>query len=75
MPGKVTKENLQDSLTYHQPNAEQQRLIDSIRLDLIKIGNNVLDNVVDSADRSHALRTLRDFRLQVEQAIYLNGLV
>ena len=75
MPGQITKENLQDSLTYHQPNAEQQKVINEIRALLIEIGNKVLDRVPIGADRSEALRTLRDFRLQVEQAIYLNGLV
>jgi len=75
MPGQITKENLQDSLTYHQPNAEQQKVINEIRALLIEIGNKVLDRVPIGADRERALATMRDFRLQVEQAIYLNGLV
>jgi len=75
MPGKVTKENIQDSLTFTTPNAEQQRLMNEFAQQLITIGNKILDQVPDGLDRTHALDRLRELRNEIEQAIILNGLV
>ena len=73
VPGKVTLENLDKVFTYQKATPEQEDAYREIRDAAVNLGTAILEFVPDCADRSTALRTLRETRMWANAAIALNG--
>ena len=73
MPGRVTKENLRFVFTYQEADDEQLRKYAAVRNAAIALAETILDVVPDCADRSTAIRKLRECRMDANAAIALNG--
>lgn len=73
--GKVDDGNIEQVMTYQKADAEQLAAFDVIRNAAIFMGKEILAVVPDCADRSAALRKLRELRMDCNAAISLNGLI
>jgi hypothetical protein len=71
----VTLDNVKEVFTYHGPSAEQTEKMEVLRELQIALAKEILRLVPDCADRSAALRKLREVRMDCNAAIVLNGLV
>lgn len=71
----VTKANVKEVFTYHAPSPEQVEKMERIREAAIELAQAILDCVPDSADKSAALRQVREARMTANAAIVLNGMV
>jgi hypothetical protein len=70
---KVTSENLEEVFTYHAATEDQQRRYAEIREAGIAFARAILDGAPDCADRSTALRSVREARMWANAAIALEG--
>lgn len=69
---KVTLENLKEVVYWHRPNAEAIKKFETIAKaseDFMKV---ILENVTDCADRSAALRAVREARMWSNAAVSLD---
>ena len=71
----VTKANVREVFTYHTPSPEQVEKMERIREAAIILATVILDTVPDCADKSAALRQIREARMTANAAIVLNGMV
>lgn len=71
----VTKDNVKEVFTYHAPSPEQVEKMERLRLKQIELAELALEVVPDCADKSVAMRNLREFRMNCNAAIVLNGMV
>jgi hypothetical protein len=71
----VTKQNVVEVFTYHSPSPEMQEKMELLRVKQIELAQLILDVVPDCADKSVALRNLRECKVNCNAAIVLNGLV
>jgi hypothetical protein len=73
MPGKVTLENVEKVFTYQKATPDQEKAFAAVRETGIAYAKAILQNVPDCADRSAALRSVRNSRMEANAAIALNG--
>lgn len=73
--GRVTLENLDEVMTYQNADEDQLKAFKAVREDCIDLGRTILLNVPECADRSEALRKLREVRMDCNAAIALKGLI
>jgi hypothetical protein len=73
MAGKVTAENLEKVFTYQKATPDQEKAYAAIREAGIAFAKVLLDYVPDCADRSTAMRTLRETRMWANAAVALEG--
>lgn len=73
--GRVTKENVEDVFTYQAPDASQVDKFARVRTALVAAAKVILDEVPDCADKTTALRKLREARMDANAAIALKGLI
>jgi hypothetical protein len=73
MPERLTLENVEEIFTYQPADAEQLEAFDDVRAALIEAARVILQRVPDCADRSVALRKLREARMDANSAIALRG--
>lgn len=72
-PRGVNEENLERVFTYQTPTPEMIPKFQAVRDALIYASKVILENVPECADRSVALRKLREARMDANAAISLNG--
>lgn len=73
--GQVNKSNVIDVFTYHSPSPEMVEKMEMLRAKQIELATMILDVVPECADRSNAIRDLRNCRMGCNSAIVLNGLI
>lgn len=71
--GKVNKDNLEKVFTYQPPTKEMVEKMICVSDHCIALGNIILGLVPECADKSDALRKLRELRMIVNSAIVLDG--
>ena len=69
------EEWLKEENTYHAPDHEQQKKYKAIEEATIKMMQAIFLNVPHCADRTAALRKLRECRMTANAAIALKGLI
>ncbi len=70
--GEIMRE-VHDMFVYHSPNPEQLKNMTQIRDALENAFNTILEYAPPSADRSAALRKLREARMDANSSIVHNG--
>ena len=73
--GLVTKDNIEAVFIYHPPDAEQHKNYIEVRAKAKEFASVLIDNTPDCADRSAALRLLRETVMTANAAIALRGLI
>lgn len=73
--GQVNKSNVDDVMTYHKPTDEQLPKYAAVKEAITHAANVIIDNVPECADRTVAIRKLREARMDANAAIALNGLI
>ncbi len=73
--GRVDKSNVADVMRYHPPDEEAKQQHLAIQIAAIEFADTVLHNVPDCADRSTAIRCIREAKMWANSAIALGGLV
>ena len=73
MPGRVTLENLEKIFTYQKATPDQEKAYAAIREAGIAFAKVILEYVPDCADRTVAIRSVRDARMQANAAVALQG--
>lgn len=71
--GQVNEINLERVFTYQPATKDQQVAYENVRNSAIILAEIILKNVPNCADRSDALRKLRECRMVANAAIALNG--
>lgn len=69
----VTLENVEDVFTYHAPSQQQMVQYEMVREALILAARTILRVVPRCADRTTAIRKLREARMDANAAIALQG--
>lgn len=72
---RYTIDDLIDIHTYHAPSEEQLKSMQDIRDNAIKFAHAINTNAPDSADKSAALRKVREAQMTANAAIMLKGKV
>jgi hypothetical protein len=72
---QVTHDNLADVISYHTVTENQLLDMQSIRDGAERLIRRILDHVPESADRTVAIRHVRDALMVANGAIALNGLI
>jgi hypothetical protein len=62
-------------MTYHSPTPDMVPKFAAVQKATIALGQAILDNCPQCADRSTAMRKLREARMDANAAIALNGLI
>lgn len=65
--------SIKEMMSYHAPDEDQKLAFTNIAAAAIIFANVLRANVPDCADRSHALRCLRDARMWANSAVALKG--
>ena len=73
--GHVTEENLDEVMTYHKPDTERARKHEVVNTAAKEFIRTLLQNCPPCADRSSAIRSVREARLWANSAIALGGLI
>lgn len=73
--GRLTEENVEKVFTYNVPNAIQVDAMNELREKQIELARLILKLVPECADRTAALRNLRECRMNSNAAIVLDGLI
>jgi hypothetical protein len=73
--GEVNGGNVQTVFTYHTATQEQELKFRAVRDAVIHLAQTILNNVPDCADRTSAIRKLRECRMDANAAIALDGLI
>lgn len=73
MAKEITNEQLADVMNYHPWDAEKIKKGEAVRSALANALKVIIENVPPSADRSAAIRKLRDCRMDCNSAITHNG--
>ncbi len=73
--GFVTRQNVNDVVAYHALDREQAKAIEVIRSAGAYIINEILINTPECADRSSAIRHIRNAISEANSAIALRGLI
>ena len=73
--GVVNQQNVEAVFTYQKSEADQIPKYEAIREAFITCARAVLEHVPECADRSAALRSLRDARMEANAAIALRGMI
>ena len=73
MPGPVTLENLDEVFTYHKPDEERARKHEIVNKATKDLARLLLETCPACADRSAAIRAVREVRLWANSSIALNG--
>lgn len=73
MSERLSLENVEDVFTYHAPTEDQVPRFQAVKDALLSAAVVILTHVPDCADRSVALRKLREARMDANAAIALNG--
>lgn len=74
MAGQVNEENVEKVFTYQQvPNEETKDRYREVNKAAQHLAETILDYVPNCADRSAALRSVREARMWANAAIALNG--
>ena len=71
--GQVTKENIQDVLSYHAPSQGQLAAIQNVRDGAQIFIRDILNNCPPCADTSAAIRHVREAMMTANAAISLEG--
>lgn len=71
--GSVNELNLTRVFTYQKPNADTQVKYEEVSSAAMMFATIILRNCPDSADRTTALRTLRECRMWANASIALDG--
>lgn len=69
---KVTIENLKEVVYWHKPNAESIKKFETIAKASEEYMKVILENAPDCADRSTALRSVREARMWANAAVSLD---
>lgn len=75
MPEPVSIENVADVFAYHQPDDKQIEAMTSVRRSAVELASTILAYAPDCADRSAAIRLLRQAVREANSAIALRGRV
>lgn len=67
------RDQVSDVMTWHAPNEEQNAAYEHLQAIFEETAEAILDYCPESADRSHALRQLRDARMWANASIALQG--
>lgn len=73
--GLVTAENVKNIVSYHQPTGQEIDRISAIREATERMITTILLYVPDCADRSAAIRHVREAMMTAIAAIVLGGLI
>lgn len=73
MPEKLTLENLHGVIEYHAPSTAALQNIANVRLGAENLCRAILQNCPDCADRSAALRHVREAMMTANASIVLEG--
>ena len=71
----MDKEKLQEVFTYHPPTEDSRRQYDAIRNAGFEFAKVILENVPPSADRTDAIRKVREAVMVANAAVALEGLI
>jgi hypothetical protein len=72
---KMEKAQVEEAFTYHAPTDEQVMNLAAVRLSAKKLALCILSNCPASADRTVALRKLREVVMIANASIVLEGLI
>lgn len=73
--GSVTQKNLADVIQYHAPTEAMVSAIGVVRMSATDMIRAILENVPDCADRTAAIRKVREAMMTANAAIVLEGLI
>lgn len=73
--GQVTLQNVDDVIAYHKPSDADVVRIQNIRMASQRLIETILENAPDCADRSAAIRHVREGMMTANAAIVLSGIV
>lgn len=73
--GQVDTSNVEDVMTYHAPTPDQLPKYAAVKEAITACAKVILEVVPQCADRTVALRKLREARMDANAAIALNGLI
>lgn len=73
--GTINIDNVREVFTYHQPDTMQIAAISAIREDAIRLATTILASAPDCADRSAAIRKVREAMMTANASIVLKGSV
>lgn len=71
----ITVENVEDLVRYHKPTDEQVARMNLLRAHALGFLRSILEGVPDCADRSAALRKVREALWTANAAVMLGGKV
>lgn len=69
----MTKEQLDNWFSYHAPSADQQVAYGKLRTEALQFANAINDLVPESADKTAAIRKLRECVMTANAAIACGG--
>lgn len=72
---RVTSENVEDLFAYHKPEADQLEAFEKVREAGVNLVKVILEYVPECADRTVAIRKVREVRMDANQAIALRGAI
>lgn len=72
---RVTLENVDEVFTYQKADEKQLDAFYCVRIAIVNAAKVILEVVPDCADRTTALRKLREVRMDCNAAISLRGLI
>ncbi len=75
IPAKFSQGWLDEVFTYHAASPEQQAAYVAIRSQAKVLCRSIIDNVPDCADKTAAIRLVREAVMTANAAIALNGLI
>ena len=73
--GRINKDNIEEVMTYQKPGPEQIANFEQIRYACVVLVQTILKNAPDCADRTTAIRKVREARMDSNSAIALDGLI
>lgn len=71
----VTSDKVKDLTTYHKPDENQAQRIERVNAAAAILLDTIIKEVPECADKSHAIRQVRDAKMWANVAISTNGLV
>lgn len=73
--GQVDGSNIEEVMTYHAPTPEMLHKFDAVREACIACARAIIEHCPQCADRTVALRKLREVRMDANASIALNGMI
>lgn len=73
--GRVSLDNVKEVCTYHPPSREQWAAFERIEYEAVAFITTILEVCPESADRSDAIRKVREARMAADVSIALKGII